>query len=172
GEYAATIEGRGIEEMRAAGARVPRLDLERERAVQATALRAAEAGLLQSAHDCSDGGLAVALAESCFSSLNRASIGVNLALKSDALPVVEHLFGETPSRIVISFDESAGERIREIASEANCPLTPLGVVGGTRLRISVGDDECISTETVELETAWRSSLGAKLQREVLAAAAE
>nr|MBA2646263.1 phosphoribosylformylglycinamidine synthase subunit PurL [Pyrinomonadaceae bacterium] len=70
-EYAATIEGRTVEEMINAG-RVPRLDLERERAVQSIVLRAAEAGLLHSAHDCSDGGLAVALAESCFSSLNRA----------------------------------------------------------------------------------------------------
>src|SRR5947209_1670499 len=64
-EYAAAVQGRTFEEMKAAGARLPRLDLARERAVQEAVLRAAEEGLLQSAHDCADGGLAVALAESC-----------------------------------------------------------------------------------------------------------
>src|SRR5436305_885772 len=74
-EYEATVQGRTLEEMTGAGERVPRLDLERERKVQEATLRAAEEGLLQSAHDCADGGLAVALAESCFSSLGRERVG-------------------------------------------------------------------------------------------------
>src|SRR5256886_7195877 len=60
------------------GVNVPQLDLQCERAVQTACLQAAEAGLLKSAHDCSDGGLAVALAECCFSSLNREAIGADV----------------------------------------------------------------------------------------------
>ncbi len=110
-EYEATVEGRTVEEMRAVG-RVPRLDLERERAVQSGVLRAAEEGLLQSAHDCSDGGLGVALAESCFSSLGRTALGAEVELEG-RLSAVNHLFAETPSRVVVSFDESARARLEE-----------------------------------------------------------
>ena len=73
---------RDCEEMISAG-RVPALDLEFERAVQTACLRAAEAGLLESAHDCSDGGLAVAIAEDCFSSLNRPALGADVDLTGD-----------------------------------------------------------------------------------------
>jgi phosphoribosylformylglycinamidine synthase len=85
---------------------VPHLDLNRELAVQSACLRAAEAGLLKSAHDCSDGGLAVALAECCFSSLNHEAIGAEIQLTSNYDGAIE-LFSETPSRIIISFAESA-----------------------------------------------------------------
>ncbi|MCA1592412.1 MAG: phosphoribosylformylglycinamidine synthase subunit PurL [Acidobacteria bacterium] len=170
-EYEGTIEGRTFAEMTKAGGRVPRLDLERERAVQSVVLRAAEAGLLQSAHDCSDGGLAVALAESCFSSLGRRGIGASVELRG-ALSSVAHLFSETPSRIIVSFEESARTRIEELAAEANCPLQIIGSTGGTRLLVSANGTECIAQDINELETVWRTSLGDKLRAEVLAAAAE
>src|SRR5688500_10685889 len=67
-EYAVSVVGVTTAEIAAAG-KVPELDMERELAVQKACLEAAEGGLLLSAHDCSDGGLAVTLAESCFSSL-------------------------------------------------------------------------------------------------------
>ncbi|HEU4597609.1 MAG TPA: phosphoribosylformylglycinamidine synthase subunit PurL [Pyrinomonadaceae bacterium] len=169
-EYAATVEGRTMAEMAAEG-RVPRLDLERERAVQAATLRAAEEGLLHSAHDCSDGGLGVALAESCFSSLGRAARGAEVELEG-GLSAVNHLFSETPSRVVVSFEESARARLEEIAAQASCPLRVIGRVGGERLRVTVGGQECVAQSVVELETLWRTSLGDKLKAEVLAAAAE
>ncbi|OLE68593.1 MAG: phosphoribosylformylglycinamidine synthase II, partial [Bacteroidetes bacterium 13_1_20CM_4_60_6] len=78
-EYAATIEGLSTEAM-IAGGMVPKINLQTEVAVQTICLEAAEAGLLRSAHDCSDGGLAVALAECCFSSLNREAIGATISL--------------------------------------------------------------------------------------------
>src|SRR5882672_2039151 len=78
-EYAATIDGVSTEQMIAEGS-VPQIDLKLECAVQQVCLEAAEAGLLASAHDCADGGLAVALAESCFSSLNRSGIGAEIVL--------------------------------------------------------------------------------------------
>ncbi len=172
-EYALTIEGRTFEEMLRANAPVPLLDLERERAAQSVILRAAEEGLLQSAHDCSDGGLVVALAECCFSSHGREGRGASVELNDGgALSSVAHLYSETPSRIIVSFDASSRARFEELASEANCPLHILGQTGGTRLSINVNGAECVSQEVNELEAAWRASLGAKLRAETLVAAAE
>lgn len=169
-EYAVTVEGRTTGELIQSG-RVPALDLARERAVQEACLRAAEAGLLRSAHDCSDGGLAVALAESCFSSLNRRAIGADVDL-TGALSTPARLFSETPSRIIVSFDESALGEMEEIAARANCPLTLLGRTGVGHLRIEADGEEVVYLPVDELEATWRTSLGAKLQTEVLVAGAE
>ncbi|HYO90812.1 MAG TPA: AIR synthase-related protein, partial [Pyrinomonadaceae bacterium] len=161
-EYRVVIEEHNVSEMIRDG-RVPALDMERERAVQDACLRGAEAGLLRSAHDCADGGLAVALAESCFSSLNRPGLGADVELPSSALSGEAHLFSESPSRIIISFEEALLNQIKEIAASAGCPLRLLGRVTTDRLRITAGGEELISLNTNELEGAWRSSLGAQLQ---------
>jgi phosphoribosylformylglycinamidine synthase subunit PurL len=152
-------------------ARVPTLDLEAELAVQTACLRAAEASLLRSAHDCADGGLAVALAECCFSSLNREVFGADIDITGD-YDLATRLFSETPSRIIISFDESSLGDIEEIVAAAGCPMTLLGSVGDNRLRIESDGEEVIQVDVAELESAWRSSLKDKLQAEVLAAGAE
>jgi phosphoribosylformylglycinamidine synthase II len=151
--------------------RVPVLDLELESAVQTACLRAAESGLLQSAHDCSDGGLAIALAECCFSSLNRKPLGATIDLSGD-FEAATQLFSETPSRIIITFAESVQSEIEELAAAAGCPMTAIGQVGGNRLRIGSNSKEVIQLDVVEMEAAWRSSLKLKLQAEVLAAGAE
>ncbi|HYP00451.1 MAG TPA: AIR synthase related protein, partial [Pyrinomonadaceae bacterium] len=170
-EYAATVRGRTTEAMLSAG-RLARLDLKLEQTVQAACLQAADESLLRSAHDCSDGGLAVALAESCFSTLNRPAIGATLDLSGDTLSAVAQLFAETPSRIVVSFDEQARERVEEIASGLNCPLSIIGRVGGDDLRITIDSQPAVSQNVRELETHWRTALGKRLQAEALAAAAE
>jgi phosphoribosylformylglycinamidine synthase len=167
GEYAATIEGRSIDEMIARG-RVPILDLEVEKAVHETCLAAAEESLLTSAHDCSDGGLVVALAEACFSSLNRESIGARVDLNG-TIPVTSRLFSESPSRIIVSFDETSLGRVQEIAALNGCPLTLLGHTGGKSLIVSADGEEVINLNVNLIEEAWRGSLGAKLQAEELVA---
>jgi phosphoribosylformylglycinamidine synthase len=176
-EYAATIEGLSTEAM-VASASVPKINLQAEVAVQSVCLEAAEAGLLRSAHDCSDGGLAIALAESCFSSLNRDAIGANVSIPktlSDTplnSPTSTTLFSETPSRIIISFPESSREAIEGLAERKDCPLTIIGRVGGDQLQISAGEDEAISANVRELESVWRGSLSKKLEAEVMAAGRE
>ncbi|HEX8889394.1 MAG TPA: phosphoribosylformylglycinamidine synthase subunit PurL [Pyrinomonadaceae bacterium] len=169
-EYAATIQGRTTDEMIKEG-RVPVLDMEREHAVQEAVLRAAESGLLHSAHDCSDGGLAVALAECCFSSLNRAGLGAEVDL-GGTLATPTRLFSESPSRIIVSFDQASLGQMEETAAQAGCPLTILGRTGGDKLIIKTDGDEVINLSITELENAWRTSLGKTLQAEVLAAGAE
>jgi phosphoribosylformylglycinamidine synthase len=161
----------GTTNANAGDARVPALDLTAELAVQAACLRAAEAGLLRSAHDCADGGLAVALAECCFSSLNREAVGADIDITGEYdLPT--RLFSETPSRIIISFDQSALGEMEEIVAAAGCPMTLLGNVGSDRLRIESDGEEVIQLDVVRMEEAWRSSLKDKLQAEAMAAGAE
>ncbi len=177
-EYAATIEGRSSDAMIADGA-LPKLSLEAEVTVQAVCLEAAEAGLLSSAHDCSDGGLAVAMAECCFSSLNREAIGaevnipeIALADEFSSLSIESTLFSESPSRIIITFPPSARDAIETMAAQQDCPLTILGTVGGATLRIAVGATGAISADVNELENVWRGSLARKLEAEVMAAGRE
>jgi len=160
-EFAASIGG-------VTSGSVPELDLDRELAVQKACLAAAEAGLLLSAHDCSDGGLAVALAESCFSSLGREAIGAEVNLEGSLGPTAQ-LFSESPSRIIVSFNAADANALKEIAESNNAPFIILGRVGGTRLAISVNGNEAVSADVSDLEAAWRSALSDKLQAEVVSA---
>jgi phosphoribosylformylglycinamidine synthase len=168
-EYAVTIRGVPTAEIIAQG-KVPRLDLKRELAVQQVCLKAAEAGLLQSAHDSSDGGLAVAIAECCFSSLTRDGIGAEIDLHGP--PATTLLFSESPSRIILSFDIMVLPEIEELAQRNGAPFAVVGHVGGRQLRIRANGEDTIVGEVSELETAWRNSLSRKLQAEAIAAGME
>jgi phosphoribosylformylglycinamidine synthase len=114
----------------------PFLSLETEKALQDFLLKVIHEGLVQSAHDCSDGGLAVALAESCVSAPNvRRGAVVRLALDSlrrDAL-----LFGESQSRVILSVKPDMAESILNRAWDAGIPAGNIGTVGGDRLVIDV-----------------------------------
>jgi phosphoribosylformylglycinamidine synthase len=167
-EYAATIEGVSTAEMIQSGA-VPAINLEIECAVQRVCLEAAEAGLLASAHDCADGGLAVALAESCFASLNRSGVGAEIDVTAGSLSPVAMLFSESPSRILLSFSPASLALVEDLAARANCPITVLGHVGGDKLRIKLDHEAAVSVDVSELENVWRGSLAKKLEAEVMAA---
>jgi len=134
-EYLATLHGQ------LAGPLAP-LDLERERSVQAACLGAIEAGGVRSAHDCAEGGLAVALAECCITGPRR--LGAEVALPH-AARLDELLFGEAPSRIVLSVRPDQWPRLEQVVREWAVPVTVLGRVGGDRLVIRVG-----GTTVVEL----------------------
>jgi len=158
------------------GGAVPQLDLAAETAVQQACLTAIESGLVRSAHDCSDGGLAVALAESCFAHYRHTAIGADINLPQRLLPVTAEdtsapnppstdllsaialLFGESPSRIIISARPENVERVIAIAEQASAPCTVIGQVGGTDLRISLDGDLLIEHPVAELEAVWRNSL--------------
>jgi phosphoribosylformylglycinamidine synthase len=166
-EYAASVGGVSTAEMIANG-KVPELNLERELAVQKACLEAAEAGLLTSAHDCADGGLAVALAESCFSSLGKDAIGADVDL-TGTLDTTALLFSESPSRIIITFDREAVAAIRQIAESNNAPLAILGNIGGTELKISVDGTQVLTAPVADLESTWRNALSNSLKAEALVA---
>jgi phosphoribosylformylglycinamidine synthase subunit PurL len=122
-EYLAVIHGQ------VAGA-PPRLDPARERAVGTACRELVAAHLVRSAHDCSEGGLAVALAECCVAGSVGASLSLDDQIRPDAL-----WFGEAPSRIVISYDPAREAEVRAIAERCGAPLTPLGSTGGDSLTL-------------------------------------
>ena len=125
------------------------VDLEAERDVQKLLRDLIGAGLIQSAHDLSDGGLAVALAESCLS----GNIGaqVNLA-PSDYLPLA--LFGEGPSRVLVSAAPEDADRVSSMAMEAKVEHSKIGFVEGDALIISHCDDIILKLEVTAFKTAY------------------
>ena len=113
----------------------PRIDLDLERRMQETCREAIGQGLLRSAHDCSDGGLAVALAESCI----LGGVGfrgiLNAAARWDAA-----LFGEKQSRIVATVERNKVPLLEELARSRGVPVLLLGRSGGDRFVLRVGDE--------------------------------
>ena len=158
-EYAQTVLGYTTNELIEHG-RVPVIDLDLEKLVLNTCLELADEYLLHSAHDCSDGGLAVTIAESCFSSLNRRAFGAKINLENADLSTEAQLFGESPSRIVISFAPENTDRIKEIVE--NCPFEIIGTVGGDNLKINYNNKPAVSEKITELESKWKNSLQEQL----------
>ncbi|MDR1089343.1 MAG: phosphoribosylformylglycinamidine synthase subunit PurL [Coriobacteriales bacterium] len=108
----------------------PQLDLDLEAAVQAAVRACVQARLLASAHDLSEGGLAVALAESCIA----GSLGASVVLDGEVPPVAA-LFAESASRILISADPEQVEPILELLLGHQVPYSVIGDVGGSVLAI-------------------------------------
>ncbi|MEY2518950.1 MAG: phosphoribosylformylglycinamidine synthase subunit PurL [Verrucomicrobiota bacterium] len=113
----------------------PRLDVERELAVQNAVRELIRAGLVRSAHDCSEGGLAVALAESCF---NPAGL---LGAKIDLQPSIQNLFNESQSRIVISCAPDAADKVLLQLRTKSIPHRRLGEVSTRTLSIKASGSE-------------------------------
>ncbi len=158
-EYASVIHGISTAQM-IEGGTLPQIDLTLEKQVQETCLALVEAELLHSAHDCSDGGLAVGIAESCFTSLGREAIGASIKLESNGLSAEAILFGESPSRIVVTFDADHLERVTELVRA--CPFAVIGTVRDDSLHINIDGNDVISSSVSELESIWESSLESKL----------
>lgn len=133
----------------------PQLDLVAERALQDLLTDPAAFDLIQTAHDCSDGGLGVALAEWCIWS------DLGLDLDADLAATIHHptavLFGEAPSRVIITVAPADWDRLAQIAAERNIPLRRLGIAGGDHLAIA-GATVALS----EVRDAWENGLGRAL----------
>ena len=135
----------------------PNLNLELEKAVQDTTLEAIKKGLINSAHDCSEGGLAVALAESCISNKEKmiGAIIDNLSFsaRNDVI-----LFGESQSRIILSCLPNSIDKIRDIAKKNKAPFRIIGRTEGENLRILDGKKKLISLSLEKLSKEWFGSL--------------
>jgi phosphoribosylformylglycinamidine synthase len=123
----------------------PYLSMEREKRVQECCLEAIREGLILSAHDCSEGGIAAALAECCITGGRGAIIevqgsrfNVQEGIKSVIchLSSVDWLFSESQSRIIVSLKEADMSKLQDIAISSEVPITVLGRTGGNRLLIS------------------------------------
>ena len=135
----------------------PWIDLKMEQAVQRCCIEAIEQELLCSAHDLSDGGLAVALAECCVGGPEKP-LGVRIdtheMIRGDAL-----LFSESQSRIIVSLKEENLVGLEEIAARHNVPLQVIGTVGGSRFVIQ----PLLQLPVDEIKTIWSTGLSAVLK---------
>jgi len=131
----------------------PELDLNFEKRVQETCLAAIQAGIINSAHDCSEGGLTIALAESCITNPDRVfGATINLAdkIRSDAL-----LFGETQSRIVVSLAPDSLKKLEKISQKYKVPCEAIGEVISDRLIIN----DWIDVSSEQLKDLYYNSIG-------------
>jgi phosphoribosylformylglycinamidine synthase len=136
---------------RAAG-RPPALDLAAEKRLHALVLEAAGRGLLRSAHDPSDGGLGVALAECAFRG-EEAGLGGTFELPAGLRPDVA-LFSESASRMVVTTRDEAA--LRALAEGHGVPAARLGLVGGDRLTLRTGGLALVDLPVARLHQAWMS----------------
>ncbi|OPX25489.1 MAG: hypothetical protein B1H05_03695, partial [Candidatus Cloacimonas sp. 4484_140] len=157
GKPSDTIDGSeylAVEYNRIAG-HAPRVDFEYEKKIQDICYEAIREGLIKSAHDCSEGGLAVALAESCFNP--RGLLGVNIEMEITYRPDIE-LFGESHSRIIVSLEEKEIPSLIKIIKKYDSPYQILGKVTGQKFQIN----ELISCDTNKLYDLWYNAIQRKM----------
>ncbi len=133
--------------------RPPQLDLQKEAAVQQLVLKAIRQGLVQSAHDLSEGGLGVALAESCFGQEIGATVELATELRTDVA-----LFSESQSRVLLSVKAADADAVLAMANELGVPAQEIGTTGGERLVVKVNGGEAISAPLSDLKAAWKDAI--------------
>jgi len=148
-EYLWTLHGR------VAGRLAP-LDLEMERRVQSAVRAAVQAGLVTAAHDCAEGGLAVALAESSVSGTRTgAAVGCDVTVERGRR-LDETLFGEGPSRVVVSVEAARQREFEALMAESAIPWRWIGTTGGERLTVRAAGRVVVDVAVDRIEHAWRS----------------
>ena len=135
----------------------PALDLAYEARVQACCRELARQGVIESAHDISDGGLAVALAEACFS-----GVGLQASLDSALGPQLA-LFAEFSSRIVVSVGENRLADLDLIAAQYEVRADSLGVTREGRFSLHVNGSPAVDSTVEELRAIWEQGLPQNLQ---------
>ncbi|MDO8794046.1 MAG: phosphoribosylformylglycinamidine synthase subunit PurL [Vicinamibacterales bacterium] len=147
----------------------PALDLDRERAIERLVVELAEERLIRSADDCSDGGIAVTLAECCFDS---GGMGAEISIDSTEISGDQHLndaaalFGESASRVVVSMAADNVTRVLELAAAASVPARVIGQTGGNRLRIATGGRMTIDMATDDAERAWSAAIDSYFAKKI------
>lgn len=133
--------------------RPPAIDLEVEKRLQQTVLQAIRDGRVRSAHDLSDGGLAVALAESCITGQLGAEIDLNTDLRADIA-----LFSESQSRVLLSVAAEEAEALCKWIQEQGVPCAVIGRVSTDTLRVKVNGTVVMEEQVKELERIWKEAI--------------
>jgi phosphoribosylformylglycinamidine synthase len=128
--------------------------------VQQACLAAIRAGIVSSAHDCAEGGLAVTLAECCLVP-RAAGLGARLEVPGDMRPDAL-LFGESASRVVVSVRPEHAEKLRAIARRHGVSCAKLGVAGGDHLTLR-GKGFTLRLPVEAIHRAWSTGLSRSLQ---------
>lgn len=148
--------------------RPPEIDLALERAVQAFLRQAIASGLVASAHDLSDGGLAVAAAECCIATAAAAPLGAELELPASTVRLDRLLFAEGGARILVSVPVRCADRWQAALEAAAAPGDPisavrLGSVQATpRLRLRQGDQPVVDLPIAELRDSFEQAIPRRL----------
>ncbi|MFD0960193.1 phosphoribosylformylglycinamidine synthase subunit PurL [Paenibacillus chungangensis] len=137
----------------AASGRPPVIDLDVEKRVQGAVLGAIQKGLVASAHDLSEGGIAVALAESCISGGKGADVSLTSDLRPDHL-----LFSESQSRILLSANPEQAEALAAWLTEQGVAHEKVGTVTGSNLTINVNGKSGIHAPVQHLEKVWKDAI--------------
>jgi phosphoribosylformylglycinamidine synthase II len=137
----------------------PALELEREAALQKALVEMIDAGLVDSAHDCSEGGIAVTLAESAFVN----GVGARVNLSSLGLPPEFVLFGEDASRVLISCDRSSLQGIQQVASKHGLSAEEIGETVSDQVEVKLDDRVVVSATVKELRDSFEGALEAALK---------
>ena len=145
----------------------PELDLEKEAALQKAVIALIQEGMVESVHDCSDGGLAVALAEKALAK----GVGARVNLAAYGLPAEFLLFGEDASRIVLSCDPGNVSRIQQVAAQHGIAADVLGETIPERLEITLEGRSVVSAAVLELSAVYEGALESALRIEPEAVAA-
>ncbi len=137
----------------------PELELEKEAGLQKSVIELIRQGLVDSTHDCSEGGIAVALAEKAFPK----GIGAKVNLPSDGIFAEFALFGESSSRILLSCDPANVSRIKEVAANHGTTADVIGETIPDKLEISLDGKVVVSSTVAELGDAYESALESALR---------
>ena len=137
---------------------VPYIDLAAEKALQQCLITGAKQGLIQSAHDCSEGGLSVALVESAI----QGNLGVEIAIEG-MISEAAILFGETQSRVVVTVTPEKLEKVIKLAKELQVPVMQIGTVAGSDFNVTYNNKKLIQSSVAELSKPWKESLACTMK---------
>ncbi len=140
---------------------VPRLEIAREIEIQTAVRGLIRDGLVKSAHDCSEGGLAVALAECCF---NPEKLFGATAVLATELAATTALFNESQSRIIISVAANEAERTTSLLQERAVPMQLLGHVGEAELHLRL-NNETLRWPIADLYDNWWNAIRRAVERD-------
>jgi phosphoribosylformylglycinamidine synthase len=140
--------------------RAPAIDLIQERALHQVLVQWAARGAIRSAHDCADGGFAVALAECCFDAGGLgADVTIERASSDGGVDVLAAtLFGESATRVIVSVAPAELQTVLADAARAGLHAARIGRTGGSNIRISVDGRIAIDCPVAEAEARWSTSL--------------
>jgi phosphoribosylformylglycinamidine synthase len=143
----------------------PALDLSREAALQRLLVDGVAAGIIRSAHDCAEGGVAVTLAESCFDSSFGVDVDLPVVMPQAAdYRDVATLFGESASRVIVSVSPSQVADLMGRATAVGIPAAAIGRVGGNHIRVAVDGRRMLDEPLFDTEHLWATAIESWFER--------
>jgi phosphoribosylformylglycinamidine synthase len=138
----------------------PELDLSKEAALQRLLVEGASAGVIRSAHDCAEGGLAITLAECCIGTGFGAQVDVPavVSIGPSAFSDIATFFSESASRVVVSVAPAAEAQLLNLAARHNVAARRIGVVRGNRIQLTIDGRGVVDESLADVERTWNTAI--------------